>query len=149
MKTLREWGWETSVFRIATAVALLHAVDDAFLNRQPGVGLAQHALAGLISLGAGVAAIVFFPRLRPGVRAAIAFVFGALATANGAMHVIHITKDGPAHSDLTGALATVAGPVLIGLAIWIPWRHRGEGAATARRRWINRGIAVVVGFVLL
>ena len=36
---LRRWGWETLVFRGATAVALLHALDDAFLNRQPGVGL--------------------------------------------------------------------------------------------------------------
>jgi hypothetical protein len=148
MNRIRAWGWETAVFRIATTVALLHALDDAFLNRQPGVGLSQHALAAAISLSAGLAAIVVFPRFRPGFRAAIAFAFGLLAATNGVLHVIHITKDGPAHSDLTGALAAAAGPVLIGLAIWIPWRHRGEGAPTARRRWVNRAIAVVVGLVV-
>jgi uncharacterized protein len=146
---LRQWGWETAVFRGATAAAFLHALDDAFLNRQPGVDLDQHALAAAISLVVAVAAMVAFPRLRPGFRAAIALAFGVLALVNGSMHVIHITKDGPAHSDVTGVLATIAGVVLIGLALWIPWRHRGEGARTARRRWINRAIAVVVGALVV
>jgi hypothetical protein len=43
MGFLRQWGWETAFVRIATALALLHAVDDAFLNRQPGVPLGHHA----------------------------------------------------------------------------------------------------------
>jgi hypothetical protein len=146
---LREWRWETLVFRAATAVALVHALDDAFLNRQPGVPLDQHALAAAIAVMTGSAAIVAWPRLRPGLRAGVALVFGVLATMNGAMHVVHIAKDGPAHSDLTGAPALAAGIVLIAFALWIPWRHRGEGAATARRRWINRAIAVVGGFVVV
>jgi dienelactone hydrolase len=149
VSVLRQWGWETAAFRAATAVALLHALDDAFLNRQPGVDLDQHALAAAISLAGGGAAIIGFPRLRPGFRAAIALVFGVLAATNGALHVIHIAKDGPAHSDLSGVLATLAGTVLIGLALWIPWRHRGEGARTARRRWINRVIAIVVGALVV
>jgi len=65
------------------------------------------------------------------------------------MHAVHVAKDGPAHSDLTGALALTAGVVLIALGLWIPWRHRGERAQTARRRWINRAIAVLGGFVVL
>jgi hypothetical protein len=36
---------EALVFGGATTVALLHALDDAFVHRQPGVGLGQHALA--------------------------------------------------------------------------------------------------------
>ena len=74
MRLFRQWGWEATVFRGATAVALVHALDDAFLNRQPGVPLDQHALAAAISLAAGVGAIVAFPRLRPGFRAAITLV---------------------------------------------------------------------------
>jgi hypothetical protein len=46
-------AWETTVFRTATSIALLHALDDAFLNRQAGIGLGQHALAAVISLAAG------------------------------------------------------------------------------------------------
>jgi len=35
-----------------------HAIDDAFISRQPGVGPGQHALAAVITLAAGIAAIV-------------------------------------------------------------------------------------------
>lgn len=45
--------WEAAVFRIAATVALVHALDDAFLDRQPGVPASQHAIAGLLSLGVG------------------------------------------------------------------------------------------------
>ena len=140
---------ETLVFRIATAAALLHALDDAFLNRQPGLGFGQHALAAAISLAAGIGAIVGFPRLRPGFRAAIALVFGAFAIVNGALHVRHISLDGAAGSDYTGVLALAAGIVLVLLGLAIPLVHRGEGAATRGRRWAYRVVAVVVGFLVL
>ena len=140
---------ESLVFASATAFALLHALDDAFLNRQPGVPWDQHWLAALIAVAAAIGAILAFPTLRPGLRAAIAFAFGLLAALNGAMHVAHILEDAPAESDLTGVFALAGGIVLIGLALWIPWRHRGEGARTTRRRWLNRAIAAVVGFVVL
>ena len=90
LRAVRAWGWETLAFRGATTVALLHALDDAFLNRQPGVPLGQHALAAAISFVAGIGAIVAFPRLRPGFRAAIALLFGVFAIVNGALHVAHI-----------------------------------------------------------
>ncbi|HSJ94682.1 MAG TPA: CocE/NonD family hydrolase [Gaiellaceae bacterium] len=143
------WGAETLVFRAASALVLLHALDDAFLNRQAGVPWDQHWLAGLISVVVAAAALVAFPSLRPGLRAAVSFVFGLLATVNGALHVIHITKEGPSGSDVTGVLALAAGIVLIALALWIPWRHRGEGVRTRRRRWLNRGIALVAGALVL
>jgi hypothetical protein len=53
-------------------LVLVHALDDAFLHRQPGVGLGQHALAAAITVGAGVAGTVAFPSPRPGLRAALA-----------------------------------------------------------------------------
>ena len=146
---VRDWGWETIAFRGATVVALLHAVDDAFLNRQPGVGPGQHALAAAISLAAGVGAIVVFPRLRPGLRAGIALVFGVFAIVNGGLHVAHISVDGAAASDYTGVLAVAAGVVLVGLGLVIPFRHRGAGAATTGRRWAYRLVAVVAGALLL
>ena len=79
MSRLRGRGWETAVFRIATAVALVHALDDAFLNRQPGVGAGRHLLAALIA----VLAMWGFPRVRPGVRSLLAFAFGFLALPTG------------------------------------------------------------------
>jgi len=131
---------EAGVFTAATAVALLHALDDAFLDRQPGVGLGQHALAASAAVAGAGAAIWVFPRLRPSLRALLAFVLGTLAAVNGAMHVQHINVDGPAHSDLTGVLAFAAGLVLAGLAAAILWRHRRPGSL---RVWIQRALAPV------
>src|ERR671917_560740 len=109
LAAVRTWGWEAAVFRGATAIALLHALDDAFLNRQPGVPLDQHALAAAISLAGGLGAILAFSRLRPGLRAAVALVFGVFAIVNGALHAAHISVNGTAASDYTGVIALAAG----------------------------------------
>jgi uncharacterized protein len=138
---------EALVFSGAIAVALLHALDDAFFHRQPGVGLGQHALAAVLSLVLGLGAVYVFPSLRPALRSAIAVLFGSLATVNGMLHVKHVADSGAAASDLTGVLAAAAGVALVGLAIAIPWLHRGEGPAGPRRRWAYRVLAVPVGLL--
>ena len=79
-----------AVFACAMALAVVHALDDAFVGRQPGVPLGQHALAGLASVVLAALALVAFPRVRPGVRAALAVALGVPAVANGAMHAVHI-----------------------------------------------------------
>src|SRR5688572_1353577 len=134
---------EAAVFLTGTGIAVLHALDDAFLNRQPGVGLGQHALAALIAVALAAAAVFAFPRVRPSLRALIAFTFGGLAAVNGAMHVQHINVDGPANSDITGVLTFAAGLALAGLAVAILWRNRRPGS---RRVWLQRGGAAVLTF---
>jgi len=134
-------------FAVAMAVALLHALDDAFGHREPGVGMGQHVLAAAVALALGLGAVAVFPAVRPAARAALAFFFGSLATVNGAIHLKHITAHGASASDVTGVLALVAGVVLLGLAAAIPWLHRGEGGATPRRRWALR-IAAVPAWLL-
>jgi len=123
---------ETIAFRAAAGLALVHALDDAFVHRGPGLGLGQHALAGALSILAAAAAIIVFPTLRAGWRAALAFVFGGLALTNGMLHAIHVTQYGPSGGDVTGMLAALAGVALLGLAVAIPWRHRGEGSVRSR-----------------
>ncbi len=130
---------ESRVFAGATALLLLHAMDDAFVHRGAGLGLGQHALAGAIAAAAGVGAVFAFERLRPGLRAFLAFAFGGLALVNGGTHVLHVTSHGAAGGDVTGALAAAAGVVLLALAVAIPWRHRGEGT------WRSRPVAIVGG----
>jgi dienelactone hydrolase len=124
---------------------MVHGLDDAIVGRQPGVMVGQHLPAAVVACALGLAAVVLFRRARPGIRAALALTLGLLALANGIQHVIHIGLDGPARSDLTGALAAVAGVVLVGLGLVLPFRHRGERARTAGRRWRNRAAAVVGG----
>jgi pimeloyl-ACP methyl ester carboxylesterase len=134
---------EAAVFTAAVALALVHALDDAFVHRGPGLGFGQHALAGLIAVAAGIAAVLVFPSLRPGLRAALAFSFGGLALVNGMLHAIHVGEHGAAGGDMTGLLAVAAGVVLVGLAVAIPWRHRGEGT------WKSRWLAAPAGFLAL
>jgi pimeloyl-ACP methyl ester carboxylesterase len=136
---IRARSAEALVFSVAAVVALLHALDDAFLLPGDGVPRTQHALAASIALVASVLAVVRFPSLRPGIRAAVAFTFGVLAAVNGGRHVFHIVNEGQTTAnDVTGALALAAGVVLVGLAAWIPLRHRGEGASGPVRRWAIR-----------
>ena len=125
------------MFSAATVVALVHALDDAFLHRQPGLGVSQHALAAAIAVIGALGAIAGFGFLRPGLRAGLALAFGSLATVNGFLHINHISVAGPSHSDVTGVLAAAAGLVLVGLAAAIPWRHRGTGS------WRSRAVAAV------
>ena len=139
---------EALVFSVAAVVALLHALDDAFLLPGGGVPITQHALAASIALVASVLAVVRFPSLRPGIRAAIAFTFGVLAAVNGGRHAFHIVNDGvTTANDVTGTLALLAGVVLVALAAWIPFRHRGEGASGPVRRWAIR-VLVLPAFLL-
>ncbi|MDA0162988.1 alpha/beta hydrolase [Solirubrobacter ginsenosidimutans] len=143
---------ETVVFTAATGVALLHALDDAFLGRQPGVGFMQHALGALVALLGAVGAVSLFPRVRPSARAAFALLFGSLALVNGALHIKHLGAESMAASDLTGVLAAVAGGALVLLAAYIPFRHRGAGATSTRRRWAYRVLAVpatLVGLLMI
>jgi uncharacterized protein len=129
---------ERRIFTVATLAALVHALDDAFVNRGPGLGPGQHAPAGAIALAAAIAGVLVFPSLRPGLRAALAFSFGGLALVNGALHVLHVDKHGASGGDFTGALAFAAGLALLGLAAAIPFRHRGSAA----RPWRGRAVAV-------
>jgi hypothetical protein len=74
----------------AVAVGLIHAFDDALLNRQPGVSAGQHQLALAAVSVVGAASVVLFKPLRPGPRAAIALVVGAVTATNGALHVARV-----------------------------------------------------------
>jgi uncharacterized protein len=143
----RHGSGETLVFGVATALILVHALDDAFVHRGPGLGLGQHALAAAISVAAAVGGVLAFPSLRPGLRAGLAFAFGGLACVNGILHVVHVADDGAAGSDVTGLLAAAAGAVLVGLAAFIPWRHRGERATSGPRRWLRRALVPIAGIL--
>ena len=135
---------ERRVFTVATVVLLAHALDDALVNRQPGIGAGQHAVAALVALVAGGAAIAAFPSLRPGLRAAAAGLLGVFGLVNGLMHVQHVRADAVAASDITGVLAAAAALVLLGLAVAIPYRHRGE---REHRRWLARAVALPAGLL--
>jgi uncharacterized protein len=132
----------------AVAVGLIHAFDDALLNRQPGVSAGQHLVALAAVSVVGAASVVLFERLRPGLRAGVALVVGVVTATNGALHVAHVVVSGVSGSDISGVLAAVAGVALIGLGATIPVLHRGAGSFTRRLTWVKGAIAVAIGLVV-
>jgi dienelactone hydrolase len=140
-------------FASATGIGLVHAMDDALLNRQPGVPVTQHLAALLVVTGVAVPAVLLFPRLRTGVRAGLALTFGVAILTNGALHVMHIAAGGLSGSDVTGVLAAGAGVILVLMAGVLPFLHRGERGHGWRRRWAVRAtvtatLALLVPFGL-
>jgi hypothetical protein len=133
--TIRRLRRETLVFGGAVLVALVHAFDDALGEA------GDHTLAAVLSLVLVAGAVWAFPRVRTGLRAGLALLFGAAATVNGSMHVKHIAEQGVAGGDVTGVLAAAAGGVLVALAIALPIVRRGEGG------WKSRAIAIPAAFL--
>jgi uncharacterized protein len=127
----------------------VHAVDEAMLQRQPGVPVSQHLVALLTVTAGGFAAAFLFPRLRAGLQSVVAVTAGAVTTTNGAMHVLHvIASDGDAR-DLTGVLAAAAGASLLTLGIVVPWLRRGEHRSSRTRTWGKRAVVVAAATVTI
>ena len=137
------------IFLFAVAAIVLHIADDEFLQPQPGTSARDHLLAALVPIAVAILAAVAYPRLRPGLRGAIALVFGLLALVAGMIALGGARAEGLSGSEWTGLLLLPAGAALLGLAVWVPWRERGRWASTRRRLWLNRGVAVVAVPLLL
>lgn len=137
------------VFAAATAVGLLHALDDAVLNRQPGVPIDQHLPALLVVTVGAALALLLFRRAGTGIRAALALVVGSLTVTNGGLHVVHVWSGEVSGSDVTGILAAAAGVVLLVQAAALPFLHRGERRLGPWRRWGVRVATVAVTAVTM
>jgi uncharacterized protein len=137
---------EYAVFVACISVAALHVLDDAFIGKQPGTSAGDHLLATVVILAAFGAAVVVYPRVRPGARAALAFALGVLITTAGAMHLVHAVIDEAELSDFTGIAAAAAGLVLIYHGVAVAWR--APAPVSRRLRW-GRRTAVAVGALLV
>lgn len=139
---------ELGLFSAGIGLAALHVLDDAFVGKQPGTTAGDHLFTALVLLGLLAGALVVYPWVRAGARAALAVVLGLLITIAGGMHVAHAFIDEAALSDFTGMLATAAGIVLVCLGLLVAWRAPSHPRRL--RRWLRRALvavgAVVLGF---
>jgi dienelactone hydrolase len=115
---------ETGLARAALGVVALHTVDDAFLQPNPGTSAADHLAGGLIPTALLLGTAWFYPRLRAGLRAALAFVFGFFALLSSVEGVYYATNGGPSGDDYTGFLSIPAGFVLVGVGVAALWKSR-------------------------
>jgi hypothetical protein len=142
-------GLEWAVFASATGVIVLHVLLDAFVLVEPGVDRTDHLLAGLVPTAIALLVLALYRRLRPGLRAVAAFVFGVLALVRGAVALSDLADGDPTRDDWSALLLIPAGAASCALAVALLWTSRKPG----RWRWARRaGLAIgsaLAGFWVL
>ena len=130
----------TQAFAGAAAVAALHVLDGAFLDRWHGESAGRGAPAAVLAvLFAGSAASVW-PRLPRGPRALSALVAGLITSVAGAVSVASVAAGSAEGGAWSGLLLVPAGVVMLACAAGAlrhaPPRSRPE-------RWTRRAAGVV------
>ena len=137
---------EAGLARLALGIAALHVVDDNFLQPQPGTSAADHLAGGLVQAGLLVLFAWAYPRLRPGLRGALAIFVGLFIAIMGVGEAGYYTREnGPSGDDYTGLLAIPAGVLLVGIGLVTLWRSRKGGSVA--RRYLRR-VLLTVAFLL-
>ena len=138
---------ENKVAVAAIGVIALHVLDDSFFQPEPGMAAADHLVSGLIPFALLVGAAMVYPRLRPGLRAALAIVLGVLGVVMGSIEPLYYgPSEGLSGDDFTGLLSAVGGLMLILLGIWTAWRGRRRDGLRVRR--YTRRALLAVAWVL-
>jgi hypothetical protein len=138
------------IFATAAAVVALHAINDAFIAREPGVGPTDHAVSGLVPLALLAAAVAGSTLARPGVRAVLALALAVLAIEGFAVAVADSRAVGMRGDDWTGLALAPAGLALIALGMVLLWRSRKRHGRWLLRRSLLAAAAVLgVYWVLL
>src|SRR6266516_6703943 len=144
---------ETTFAIAALAVIAVHLLDDSYIQPQPGTTAADHLISGLVPLAALLAFASAYPRLRAGLRAAIAIPLGLLGIVAGVGEAGYYSLQvGPSGDDYTGFLALAAGLLLVGLGAAALWTSRRRDDRLVRRylrRLLQAAVAVVGGYVVL
>ena len=137
------------LFTGSAAIVAVHAAVDSFFAPEPGTSAEDHLVPGSVSLAMLGLAIVVFPRVRAGARAAIAAALGVLALEGAGLAIADARAVGSRGEDWTGFLLLPVGLVLLGLAAVLLWRSRKPG----RFRYVRRGTialaTLMAAYVLL
>ena len=138
----RASGW----FSAGLAVIALHVLDDRFIQPAPGTSAGDHLVSGLVPLAALALAAWGYPRVRAGLRGAIALLIGTFGIVAGIEAVHYTAKVGASGDDYTGMLSAPAGLLLLGLGAVTLWRtRRTDGRRVVR--YLRRA-AVTLGGVI-
>jgi dienelactone hydrolase len=123
-------------------------VDDNFLQPEPGISPADHLVSGLVPLAVLVGAAAIYPRLRAGLRGALALLFGFFGMLGGLEAAYYAQDVGLSGDDYTGLLSIAAGFVLLGVGAVTLWRSRRR---TDRLAWRygRRALYVLAGLLFV
>jgi dienelactone hydrolase len=138
---------ETKLAVAGFAAIAVHVLDDNFFQPQPGMSATDHLISGLVPLAILVAAAAVYPRLRAGLRAALAIVLGVLGIVIGAIEpAYYASSEGLSGDDYTGLVAVAGGVLLIALGATVLWRTRRRDERLIRR-YARRALLMVCAVV--
>jgi alpha/beta superfamily hydrolase len=139
---------EVGLFVLGVVAIAVHVLDDAFLQPQPGTSARDHLLGGLVPLVVLCGAAWVYPRLRGGLRGAMALVFGVAGIVAGGEAVIYTAKVGASGDDYTGLVAVAAGLLLIVVGAVTLWRTRRVTGAWPLR-YLRRALLAAIAAILV
>ena len=117
----------------ALVVLFLHLAEDALVHEESGSSVAAKLGATALNLLLAAVGAALYPLLWRRVRPLLVVAYGALALFAGwRAHVTDVLNGDAAGGDYTGTVFTLAGLVLIGLAVKLAadgWRERAGPAA--------------------
>src|SRR5436190_7377941 len=131
------------LFVVGVVVTTAHALDDSFLQPQPGTSAGDHLTAGLVALAAAALSLFAYPRVRPGVSALVALVWSEIALVSGVEALYYAQHGGLSGDDYSGLIALAAAPLLAGVGISTLWRSRRLNDSRWRR-YARRSVTGVV-----
>jgi uncharacterized protein len=130
------------VYALATIPVVVHLLTDAVFAPPAGTTFGANLATVAVPLAVAVGLALGFGRLRPGVQAWTAFVVGAVAFSDGALHLAHIRRAGAVSADdVTGLASGLGGLAMLVLAVAIVVRPKTPRPTT--RRWLVRAAALV------
>ncbi|HET9322675.1 MAG TPA: CocE/NonD family hydrolase [Gaiellaceae bacterium] len=138
---------EVGLARLGFALIALHVVDDNFLQPEPGVSAADHAVSGLVPLAVLVAAAAGYDRLRAGLRGALALLVGFLGLLGGSEAAYYASEGALSGDDYTGFLSVAGGLLLLGVGTVALWRSRRRDDSRLWR-YPRRALLAVVGVLI-
>lgn len=141
---------ERPIFAVAAGFIALNTLVGAFVAVQPGASRLAHVPTAVVVLVAVGLAAAFYHRLRAGLRACLAFLFGALSLVAAGIAIVDASSGGPSADDWTAFLLLPTGAALLALGLRLLWASRKPtGHRYLRRTLLGLGAAVFVYWVLL
>ncbi len=136
---------ERLVFLVGGSLIGLNILVDSLVVGRPGAVRSDHVLAAVVPLAILVAITLLYPRMRPGLRASAALLFGLLALVWGGVAAAVTVQEGLTAGRASGLVLILVGVALISIAVHVLWRARGHD----RRRYLRAVLYALVGLLAL
>jgi uncharacterized protein len=134
------------LFAGASAVAAVHWLDAALVDRWRGETVSRGLPAALLAVGLAAAAPLVWPRLPRGPRALVALVAGLVTLATGALSVAQVGAGTAEGGGRSGLLLVPAGLAMVACAAA---SLRGAPTRRPAERWLRRASGAVAVLLAL